>query len=151
MVNARLGNLMHLQPQPLLTPKQVAEILGVSVGTLTVWRSTNRYQLPWIKVGSLVMYEPASVEAFIDARRQIPAATLESRYSTMDRDALVEVARLFAEQVIDDLIDHLPFEHLAKRKAADLGEGTAAEVMSNMPGGPYESNTKTQSKSSRSG
>ena len=69
----------------------------------------------------------------------------------MDTEVLKELARLLVEQVIDELIDQLPFEHLAKRKAADLGRGTAANVMSNTPGGPYEFNTKTQSKSSRSG
>ena len=62
-------------PRRLLAPDQVAEILGVSAGTLTVWRSTSRYQLPWIKVGSRVMYDPASVEAFIDTRRRIPDST----------------------------------------------------------------------------
>ena len=77
-----MGNYMAAQPDhaphALLTPNQVAEILGISVGTLTVWRSTCRYQLPWIKVGSRVMNDIASVETFIDARRQSPIPTLGS-------------------------------------------------------------------------
>ena len=67
---------MDEYPRPLLTPSQVAKILGISVGTLTVWRCTNRYELPYVKVGSRVRYEPASVEAFIDARRQTPVPLL---------------------------------------------------------------------------
>ena len=62
---------------------------------------------------------------------------------------LKELARLLAEQTIDNLLEQLSFVRNTKRKAADLGEGTAAQVMSNKPGGPYESNTKTQTQSSR--
>lgn len=32
----------------LLTPEEVANILGVSVNTLNVWRCTKRYNLPYI-------------------------------------------------------------------------------------------------------
>jgi predicted DNA-binding transcriptional regulator AlpA len=63
----------HNAPTPLLTPKKVATILGVSENTLSVWRSTNRYQLPWIKVGSRVMYDAAAVTEFIQARRRMGA------------------------------------------------------------------------------
>ena len=40
----------------LLTPAQMARLLGVSVGTLAVWRCTKRYPLPYIKVGRSVRY-----------------------------------------------------------------------------------------------
>ena len=33
----------------LLTPKQTAETLGVTIGTLAVWRCTGRYPLPFCK------------------------------------------------------------------------------------------------------
>ncbi len=47
--------------QPLLTPCQVAEILGVSVGTLSIWRCLHRYDLPYKKIGRLVKYEDQAV------------------------------------------------------------------------------------------
>lgn len=53
----------------LLTQKQVAEILGVSEGTLENWRVHKRYPLAYIKVGSLVRYKPSDVEAFIQFMR----------------------------------------------------------------------------------
>jgi len=54
--------------QPLLTPRQVAEILGVTVGTLSIWRCLHRYDLPYKKIGRLVKYESEAVSAFIDRR-----------------------------------------------------------------------------------
>jgi hypothetical protein len=54
--------------QPLLTPRQVAEILGVTVGTLSIWRCLHRYDLPYKKIGRLVKYEVQAVADFIDRR-----------------------------------------------------------------------------------
>lgn len=52
----------------LLPPSEVAEILGVSVGTLSVWASTGRWNLPFVKIGRKRMYRPEDVRAFIDRR-----------------------------------------------------------------------------------
>jgi predicted DNA-binding transcriptional regulator AlpA len=52
----------------LLNPQQVADILGISVETLNVWRATKRYPLKYVKSGRLVRYRPQDVEAFINAR-----------------------------------------------------------------------------------
>ena len=52
----------------LLSPKQVARQFGVSVETLNVWRTTKRYNLPYVKVGRLVRYRAKDVEAFIKSR-----------------------------------------------------------------------------------
>lgn len=54
----------------LMTPIEVAEILGVSVETLNVWRATKRYNLNYIKSGRLVRYRIEDVEAFIASRLQ---------------------------------------------------------------------------------
>lgn len=54
--------------QGLLTPEEAAEILGISPGTLTVWRSTGRYNLPYVKVGRAVRYRPSDIDAFIEGR-----------------------------------------------------------------------------------
>ena len=52
----------------LLTPTQMARLLGVSVGTLAVWRCTKRYPLPYVKVGRSVRYTRAQGNEFIKAR-----------------------------------------------------------------------------------
>lgn len=54
----------------LLKPQDVAEMLGVSVETLNVWRATNRYPLPYVKAGRLVRYRPDDVNTFIESRLQ---------------------------------------------------------------------------------
>lgn len=40
----------------LMTPDQAASLLGISPRTLATWRSTGRYSVPYIKVGSKVRY-----------------------------------------------------------------------------------------------
>lgn len=52
----------------LLTKEQVSDILGISVGTLAVWRATKRYNLPYVKSGRLVRYRAKDVQAFINSR-----------------------------------------------------------------------------------
>ena len=51
----------------LLTPKQVAQELGVSVQTLAVWRCESRYDLRYIKVGACVRYKRSDLERFLNA------------------------------------------------------------------------------------
>ena len=51
-----------------LTPAEVANILGITVGTLAVWRCTKRYCLPFVKVGRKIFYRNEDVKAFVDAR-----------------------------------------------------------------------------------
>ena len=57
-----------LLQSPLITPKNTSDILGVTTGTLQVWRSTGRYNLSYIKIGGKVMYKRTAVMAFIDAQ-----------------------------------------------------------------------------------
>lgn len=54
--------------QKLLTPDQAAEILGVSAKTLSIWRSTKRYDLPYVKSGRLVRYRESDLQDFITRR-----------------------------------------------------------------------------------
>lgn len=58
----------------LLSPGEVAEILGTTVGTLQIWRVTQRYPLPFVKIGRLVRYRLEDVQAFI-ALRTVTACT----------------------------------------------------------------------------
>jgi excisionase family DNA binding protein len=58
----------------LLTPAEVAERLGVSTATLATWRCTKRYPLSYVKVGRLVRYRIADLDAFEISRLQEVAA-----------------------------------------------------------------------------
>lgn len=54
--------------QHLLTPEQVSATLGITSGTLQVWRTTRRYNLPYVKVGGRVMYRTEDIQNFIKCR-----------------------------------------------------------------------------------
>lgn len=49
----------------LLAPVEAAAILGVTVGTLAVWRSTKRVDIPFVKIGRSVKYRPEDIQAHI--------------------------------------------------------------------------------------
>lgn len=70
---------MNYQPSPvapnlpqaedkLINNAEAANYLGVSPGTLDVWRCTKRYRIPFIKVGRLVKYRKSSLDEFIASR-----------------------------------------------------------------------------------
>jgi len=56
------------RPAPLVDEKVAAEILGVTAGTLSVWRCTRRYPLPYTKIGRAVRYRVEDLERFIHDR-----------------------------------------------------------------------------------
>lgn len=59
-------------PDRLLTPADLAEMLGVEVATLVDWRY-RRQGPPWIKLGHrTVRYRRTSVERWLTAREQSP-------------------------------------------------------------------------------
>lgn len=53
---------------PLLDEAQAAQHLDVSPGTLSVWRSTGRYQLPFLKVGRKVRYRLSDLDEWLETR-----------------------------------------------------------------------------------
>lgn len=55
----------------LLNPKEAAELLGVAEQTLTNWRCTKARDLPYVKFGKLIKYDPADLEAFIARSRRV--------------------------------------------------------------------------------
>jgi excisionase family DNA binding protein len=59
----------------LLDEKQAAEVLDVSPGTLSVWRSTGRYAIPFVKIGSKVRYRRADLAAWLESRTRATGAT----------------------------------------------------------------------------
>ncbi len=49
----------------LLTRREAAAYLGVCEQTLAVWKCTKRHSIPCIKIGRLVRYRKADLDAFI--------------------------------------------------------------------------------------
>jgi len=52
----------------LLTPEEVAEMLGLSIDTLAQWRSQRR-GIPFVKLSrSIVRYQQRDLESWLEAR-----------------------------------------------------------------------------------
>jgi excisionase family DNA binding protein len=56
----------------LLKPAEVAELLGVTTGTLAQWRSKRPLEepLPFVKVGHAIRYRESDVDLWLEARTQ---------------------------------------------------------------------------------
>lgn len=52
----------------LLDTEQAADYLGVMPRTLEVWRCVKRHAIPYIKVGRLVKYRQADLDAWLASR-----------------------------------------------------------------------------------
>lgn len=61
-------DVYKLEATRLLTEDQTAAILEVASGTLSVWRSTGRYNLPFLKIGRKVRYRAGDVRQFMESR-----------------------------------------------------------------------------------
>lgn len=59
----------------LLDDHAAAAMLDVSPGTLSVWRSTGRYALPFIKIGRKVRYRRTDLFAWMEKRTRDTGAT----------------------------------------------------------------------------
>ena len=59
----------------LLDERAAAELIDVAPGTLSVWRSTGRYNLPFIKIGRKVRYRRSDLLAWMEARTRETGAT----------------------------------------------------------------------------
>lgn len=57
--------------EKLLSRQETAGFLGLTEGTLAVWASTKRYELPYIKVGRLVKYRQSDIVEFLKRRTHI--------------------------------------------------------------------------------
>jgi excisionase family DNA binding protein len=71
----------------LVSADEAAKFLGVSAGTLAVWRSTKRYFLPFVKMGHLVRYRQSDLSEFILRRVvNMPPKTGEVRRGRSNRE-----------------------------------------------------------------
>lgn len=74
MTTQNLQNLIAAGAE-LLDDHAAAALLDVSPGTLSVWRSTGRYNLPFLKIGSKVRYRRADLLAWLEKRTRDTGAT----------------------------------------------------------------------------
>ena len=71
---------MSLQNTPttganLVDEAEAANVLTVAPGTLSVWRSTGRYSLPFIKIGRKVRYRRSDLNSWVESRTNESGAT----------------------------------------------------------------------------
>lgn len=59
----------------LLKEREAADFLTLSPGTLSVWRSVGRYEIPFIKLGRHVRYRRSDLIAWLEARTRASGAT----------------------------------------------------------------------------
>lgn len=65
-VKAQIVESLALPRAPInLTPEQTSEVLSTSTNTLSVWRSTGRYSLPYVKISRRVAYPINAVAEFL--------------------------------------------------------------------------------------
>lgn len=56
----------NVAPSGLTTPRDAAVYIGVKINTLAVWRMTNRYGLPFVKLGKVIRYRKSDLDKWID-------------------------------------------------------------------------------------
>ena len=56
----------NVAPSGLMTPRDAAVYIGVKINTLAVWRMTNRYGLPFVKLGKVIRYRKSDLDKWID-------------------------------------------------------------------------------------
>lgn len=59
----------------LLDEKEAADFLSIAPGTLSVWRSTGRYSIPFVKVGRRVRYRRSDLIVWLESRTRANGAT----------------------------------------------------------------------------
>ena len=65
---------MKTELEKLLNESEAADLLGLRSQTLSLWRSTKRYDLPFIRVGRAIRYRLRDIAAFLE-RRTVGGAT----------------------------------------------------------------------------
>lgn len=74
MVTPSISEIIH-RSKELVDERQAAQHLSVAPGTLSVWRSTGRYKIPFVKVGHLVRYRISDLDAWLESRVRANGAT----------------------------------------------------------------------------
>ncbi len=71
-------DLEALPKSHLLDDIDAGSVLDVEPGTLSVWRSTGRYDLPYVKSGRKVRYRVGDLLEFIERRTRTHAGQTSS-------------------------------------------------------------------------
>jgi hypothetical protein len=68
-IKIQIAEALGLSRTPVnLTPNQTGEVLDTSTNTLSVWRNTGRYNLPYTKISRRVAYPINGVAEFLLSR-----------------------------------------------------------------------------------
>ena len=59
---------MSMEIQALLTTRQTAKVLCISPRKL--WELTNRKEIPHIRIGKAVRYDPGDLQAWLDKKKR---------------------------------------------------------------------------------
>lgn len=70
-----LAGILQPKNSDLVDERIAAEILDTTPGTLSVWRSTGRYSLPFVKIGRNVRYSRKALESWLESRTRSNGAT----------------------------------------------------------------------------
>lgn len=57
----------HLNQTKYLTQKEVSKILDVKVTTLNSWRCSRKYNIPYIKLGRVILYPSVEFYAWLES------------------------------------------------------------------------------------
>ena len=68
----------QLLDKRFLTAEEVAQLTGLSIETLAQWRSQRR-GIPYLKIGRIVRYDLADVQAYLEGCRVSVSAPRERR------------------------------------------------------------------------
>jgi excisionase family DNA binding protein len=57
-----------ISPSELYTREEAATYLRIRPQTLAVWRTTHRYNLPCVKVGTRCLYRKSDLDRWLESR-----------------------------------------------------------------------------------
>lgn len=70
-----VAGILRPKNPDLVDQTEAAAILDVSPGTLSVWRSSGRYCVPFLKIGRKVRYSRKALDAWLESRTRSTGAT----------------------------------------------------------------------------
>ena len=50
----------------LLSNEEAADYLGIKTNTLTIWRTTKRFEIPYIQIGRKIKYKKSDLDKFLN-------------------------------------------------------------------------------------
>lgn len=65
----------------LLSHAQAAAFLSISPSTLSIWRCTGRYAIPYLKIGRSIRYSKADLALWLEAQRRTSTDSLPAAIS----------------------------------------------------------------------